>query len=113
MPFKLGPDESRRQLLEAEVERITRLLPSLGVQKAVLFGSAAHGDVTETSDLDLILVKETSKRFLDRIDEALLALRPRVALDLVVYTPGEFRELLETRPAVREAVNEGRVLYEA
>jgi len=78
------------------------LFPRMGVKKAILFGSAARGDVFEHSDLDLILVKETSKRFVDRIEEALLALEPAVALDVLVYTPAEFEEMLGTSPQGRQ-----------
>ncbi|HCW50590.1 MAG TPA: nucleotidyltransferase domain-containing protein [Clostridiales bacterium] len=113
MPFKLGPDEERRRLLEREVRRMTALFPRMGVKKAILFGSLARGDVIETSDIDLILVMETPRRFLDRLDEAFRVLRPKTGLDVLVYTPDEFEELLETRPFVQKAVREGKVIYEA
>lgn len=113
MPFKIGPDPERRQRLETELARMKDLFPQLGVRKAILFGSLARGDVTETSDLDLILIKETSKRFTDRLEEALLVLDPRVGLDVLVYTPEEFATLLETRAFVQQAVAEGKVVYEA
>ncbi len=113
MPYKIGPDKERRVRLERELERMTALFPSLGVKKAILFGSLARGDVAEASDIDLILIKETTKRFSDRLEEALLALDPRVGLDILVYTPAEFEALLESRPFIQDAVREGRVIYEA
>lgn len=113
MPFKSGSDQERRLRLERELERMVGLFPRLGVKKAILFGSLARGEVTEASDIDLILIKDTSKRFTDRLEEALLALDPHVGLDVLVYTPDEFAELLETRAFVETAVREGRVLYEA
>ncbi len=113
MPFRIGPDSERVQELEAELSRMVALFPRLAVQKAILFGSLARGDVTRSSDIDLILVKETPKRFVDRIEEVLCELRPTVGLDVLVYTPQEFAELSQTRPFVRQAVREGRVLYEA
>jgi len=113
VPFKIGPDPERLERLNREIERMTSLFPTIGVEKAILFGSVARGDVIESSDIDLILVKETDKRFIDRIEEALLALDPSVGLDVLVYTPAEFEEMLETSPFVQRAVREGRVLYEA
>lgn len=113
MPFEIGPDQDRLDRLNREIERMTALFPALGVKKALLFGSAARGDVVGGSDIDLILVKETSKRFIDRIEEALVALDPTVDLDVLVYTPSEFEEMLKTSPLVQQAVREGRVLYEA
>lgn len=41
----------------------------MGVRKAILFGSAARGEVLEGSDIDLILVRDTAERYLDRVDE--------------------------------------------
>ena len=113
MPFKIGPDRERQQRLEKELERMVALFPRMGVKKDILFGSLARGDVAEASDIDLILVRDTPKRFVDRLEEALVDLDPHVGLDVLVYTPSEFTELLETRPFVQEAVREGRVIYEA
>ncbi len=92
---------------------MTALLPQMGVKKAILYGSLARGDVVETSDIDLMLIKETTKKLSDRLEEALLFLDPRVGLDVLVYTPAEFEALLEERPFVQDAVREGRVIYEA
>ncbi|HCW51709.1 MAG TPA: hypothetical protein DGR79_06550 [Clostridiales bacterium] len=113
MPFKHGVDEEWKQRLEGEIERMKSIFPTMGIQKALLFGSAARGDVTESSDIDLILIKDTEARFLDRLEEALAALEPRVDLDVLVYTPEEFEELVRTRPFFERALKEGRVLYEA
>ncbi|MBE3519241.1 MAG: nucleotidyltransferase domain-containing protein [Firmicutes bacterium] len=113
MPFRIGPDEERRARLELELQRMTALFPQMGVKKAILFGSLARGDVTESSDINLILIKDTTKKLSDRLEEALLTLDPRVSLDVLVYTPEEFEDLLETTPLLQDAVREGRVIYEA
>ena len=39
-------------------------------------------------------------------------IEPRVGLDLLAYTPQEFDAIRE-RPFMRQALQEGRVLYEA
>lgn len=113
VPFKIGPDEQRRKHLERELERMTALFPVMGVKKAILFGSLARGDVTESSDIDLVIIKDSCKGFLDRVEEALVILDPRVALDVLVYTPKEFQELVENTPFFQRVVREGRVVYEA
>ncbi len=53
-------------------------------------------------------------RFLDRLAVVDEALRERdVPLDVLVYTSEEFAELSRSRPFLRRALREGRVLYEA
>ena len=103
----------RQRHLEQELERMVSRLRTHGVQQVILFGSLARSDVRLSSDLDLIVVMDTEKRFLDRLDEIYRLLDPRVAVDLLVYTPEEFARMRETSPLVRRAVAEGKVLYAA
>jgi len=105
--------QARQRRLEQELERMVSRLRTHGVQRVILFGSLARGDVRLGSDLDLIVVMNTDKRFLDRLDEVYRLLDPRVAVDLLVYTPEEFATLRETSSLVRRAVAEGKVLYAA
>ena len=79
---------------------------------SVLFGSAAWGEPGLASDLDLLVVWDTPLDFLARTVALYRRLQPQVAVDLLVYTPGEMEGMMR-RPFVRKAVEEGRVLYEA
>jgi len=97
--------------LEGELERIlNRLKNDTSVRKVLLFGSLARGDARDHSDIDLIVVKDTQMRFLDRLDE--FYDDAREAMDILVYTPQEFEEMKE-RPFVKRALREGKMLYEA
>ena len=97
--------------LEAELERILmRLKNDPRVRKVLLFGSLSRGDARDHSDIDLIVVKDTQMRFLDRLDE--FYDDAREAMDILVYTPQEFEEMKE-RPFVKRALREGKMLYEA
>lgn len=97
--------------LKAELDRIlNRLKKDPSVRLVLLFGSLARGDARDHSDIDLIIVKETEKRFLDRLDE--FYDDAREAMDVLVYTPQEFEEMKE-RPFVKWALKEGKILYEA
>jgi predicted nucleotidyltransferase len=104
----------RRALLAAELERfVTVLIAQYRPQKILLFGSAAGGQTTVWSDLDLVIIKDTGKRFLDRIKEVMQLLQPRVGVDILVYTPEEFARLSQARHFVRdEIIGKGKVLYE-
>lgn len=105
---------SRRQLLERELGRwLPMLIAHERPDKIILFGSYGAGVVDEWSDLDLVLVKETSASFLDRTRQVLDLLQPRVGLDVLVYTPQEFERLSRERAFVRrEIVDKGKVLYQ-
>jgi predicted nucleotidyltransferase len=105
---------TRRVLLEAELARIVQVLrEQYAPQRILLFGSLASGQVGEWSDIDLVIVKETDRRFLDRIREVMQLLQPQVGMDILVYTPQEFAQLSRERPFVRqEILQQGSVLYE-
>ncbi len=89
---------------------LARLRSDASVRKVILFGSMARGDTHEWSDIDLIIVKDTDKKFLDRLDEFYTG--PSEPKDILVYTPEEF-EYMKERPFVKNALKEGKVLYEA
>ena len=60
-----------------------------------------------------MIIKETERKFLDRTREVLQLLRPQVGVDILVYTPDEFDQLVQQRAFVRdEIVGKGKVLYE-
>lgn len=101
--------------LEAELARILPLLiREYGAEKVIVFGSLATGEVGEWSDIDLVVIKETDKRFMDRIDDVARITRPQLAADVVVYTPAEFERMCEGRRFFREEiVARGRVVYDA
>jgi len=89
------------------------ILRARGVQRVILFGSLAREGATWPGDIDLIVVLETERRFLDRLDEMYRLLDCPVALDLLVYTPEEFEQMRQTNPLIRRVEREGRVLYAA
>lgn len=104
----------RRALLESELARYIRILhEEYAPQRVLLFGSMVSGEVEEWSDIDLVIIKETEQKFLDRTREVMALLQPRVGVDILVYTPQEFEQLQRERAFVREEiVTKGKVLYE-
>lgn len=107
--------EERRQILNQELERIVDLIiREYAPKKIILFGSLATGNIHEWSDIDLVIIKETKKRFLDRIEEVLLMAYPNVGMNVVVYTPQEAKAMLEAKRYffVEEILKKGKVLYE-
>jgi HEPN domain-containing protein/predicted nucleotidyltransferase len=98
----------------ADLETIVeRLVTGYDPDRIILFGSRATGTSREGSDFDLLILKETRQRPIDRrIEvEGLLSDR-RIPLDVVVYTPQELRNLYAAGSPFAEMVMEsGRVLY--
>lgn len=60
----------------------------------ILFGSRARGDHHEGSDVDLVLIKKTNRRFTDRIGEVLRLYTGKEPLEPLIYTPQEWKEML-------------------
>ncbi len=61
----------------------------------------------------MVVVQETDLPFIQRTRKLLEEFEPEVALDVLVYTPEEFAELVETRDFFRnEILAKGKVLYE-
>ena len=83
-------------------------------EKLILFGSAAQGELHEWSDLDLVVIKRTDKPLLERIEEVLRLVRPKVGLDVLVYTPAELDSLVDERRVfvLDEIIYKGAVAYE-
>jgi uncharacterized protein len=104
----------RSTLIEAELQRyLTLLVEYYRPQKILLFGSVAVERPHEWSDLDLVIIKDTEKRFLDRTKEVMQLLQPRMGVDILIYTPEEFARLSQERAFVRnEIIGKGKVLYE-
>src|SRR2546428_7690825 len=90
--------EERGLRLERELHRMTEaLIREYEPEKLILFGSAAQGELHEWSDLDLVVIKRTDKPLLERIEEALRLVRPKVGLDVLVYTPDETEDPVDER----------------
>ena len=113
MPVRIGFTKYRLQSLEKELDRISQMLPQLGVQQAVLIGDLATGQVGPESSLGLIMVLDIPGNFTRRMDFFTSHLAPTLATDFLVYTPEEFRALKDTSPFLRKALQGGRVVYES
>ena len=107
--------EQRALHLEKELNRMTEILiREYAPEKLILFGSVAQGDIHEWSDLDLVVIKRTEKPLLERIEEVLRLVRPKVGLDVLVYTPEELESLVDERRVfvLDEIIYKGAVAYE-
>jgi uncharacterized protein len=108
-------NKHRLQQLEETLERILSALKlHYHPEQVIVFGSLASGQITETSDLDLLIVKETDKGFFERIKEVVKLCDYDIGVDFLVYTPEELTEAAKINPFVRdEILSKGKVVYRA
>lgn len=82
-------------------------------EKVILFGSASRGTDRRGSDLDLLIIKRTKKKPMDRVREVIQALPHRIDTDVIVLTPSELAARWRERNyLLREILQDGTVLYE-
>jgi predicted nucleotidyltransferase len=95
-------------------EIVRRVVTNLHPEKIILFGPYGYGKPTNDSDVDLLVIMETSGRPADRYLAVSRLLRPRpFPLDILVKTPTEIAQALEKKDFfIREIVTRGQVLYE-
>lgn len=105
----------RQQKLQAELDRfMPTLINQFKALKIVIFGSFAGNEVSEWSDLDIVVVRDTTLRFLDRSAELIRVLQPQVGVDFLVYTPDEWDSMIKENLFVRKEISEkGKELYAA
>lgn len=112
----LGDKTQRRkiELLTAIEEMIPKIIEKYSPEKIILFGSLASDQVNENSDIDLIIIKKTNKRPLDRQKELLKLVEPRIAVDFFIYTPAEFAKCEKEKRVffITEIKEKGKTLYE-
>jgi predicted nucleotidyltransferase len=106
---------ARAERLERLREELRAILPRLvdaDTEKVILFGSTARGDVGSTSDLDLLVVRRDARAPAARLDDLYRRIGPRIAVDLLVYTPEELEAARHGSSFLRSALRDGEVLYD-
>ncbi len=102
--------------VDQEIQEIVRqLVTNYPPEKIILFGSHARDVPEEDSDIDLLIIKETSDRFLDRwamVRRILSDPNRTVGLDVIVLTPQEMAQRLKVGDQfIAEILEKGKVLY--
>ncbi|MCL5997517.1 MAG: nucleotidyltransferase domain-containing protein [Chloroflexi bacterium] len=103
------------QVSRGEIQRVVdEIVRHVHPQRVVLFGSYAYGTPTPDSDVDMLVLMETS---LSNVEQA-VEIRRRVDIpfptDLLVRTPKQLAERLGMGDLLfKEVMSKGVVLYEA
>ena len=95
-------------------EIVRRIVDAIQPEKIILFGSAARGEMTRHSDVDLLVVKEG----VDPLDGMGWIYRNlygvRAAVDAIVVSPGALERYKDSHCLVyKPALAEGRLIYDA
>lgn len=101
-------------MLNQEIQKIVQqLIQRYQPEKIILFGSAASGKTSRWSDIDLVAIKKTNKRFYERIAEASALIPHSVPVDILIYTPEEFTQMATENYFIKnEVIRKGKVVYE-
>jgi len=96
-------------------EIVDRILKGYKPKKVILFGSYAYGEPTDDSDIDLLIIKNTDKRPIDRWVEVKRLLRDisrTVPIAPLVYTEKEIEQRIAIKDFfIQEILEKGDVLY--
>jgi uncharacterized protein len=109
--------QKEKQNMKAVISQlIDRLKEQYQPEKIILFGSYAYGNPDEESDIDLLIIKDTSERPIDRritVRKLISDIRNKIPFSSLVLTPEEIsHQLTIGDDFYKEIINKGLVLYE-
>jgi len=98
-------------------EIVSKLVKDYNPEKIILYGSYAAGNYNDDSDIDLLIIKETEDRFIDRwvaVRKILTDRNRKIPLEPLVLTPYEISSRLERGDQfIAEILDKGKLLYAA
>ncbi|TSC78332.1 MAG: DNA polymerase subunit beta [Parcubacteria group bacterium Gr01-1014_33] len=104
-----------RIIVEQKIREVAdKIVAEFQPEKIILFGSWAWGKPHEDSDVDLLVVKDSTRPRIER-ERELYALLPRrdIAMDVLVYTRRELEDKInrDRNLFLEDIVHNGTVLY--
>lgn len=107
-----GPAKELTDELLQEIVR--RIVAAVHPEKIILFGSAARGEMSSNSDVDLLVIKpgEHRRRTAGEIERCLFG--TGLPTDVIVVTPDDVERYKDTIGLIfRPALREGKTIYAA
>jgi predicted nucleotidyltransferase len=104
--------------IETLIRRLVqKIVAEYSPSKVILFGSHCTGTAGADSDVDLLIIKKTSDRFLDRwtaVLRILTGMHRGVPVEPLVLTPEEVQKRLAAGDQfITEILEKGKLLYAA
>lgn len=106
---------ARKEIINEYARNLSR---KIKIEKVILFGSAARGKLKKDSDLDIIILSDDLKAmdFLKRLEmlshvQGMSENTASVPMDILGYTPAEFRQISRDSVVLAEAKKNGKVIW--
>ena len=99
--------------IQARIRRLVhRVIEAYQAHEVWLFGSFAYGDWHELSDVDLMIVADDDRRFIDRPLTAFEVNDTGMEIQPLVYTPAEYEDMRARQwPFLMQILEDGVKLY--
>lgn len=106
---------TRTKITPEGIQEIVRqIVERFEPQKIILFGSYAYGKPTEDSDVDLLVIMETSGNPLHTSAQIATEVDHPFPMDILVWNPAKWEASVERKASfATEVATKGVVLYEA
>jgi len=93
-PVNVPTEDKRDRIPQEAIDQVVeQIVEKFKPQKIILFGSYARGNPHPTSDVDMLVVMDTSLKDVEQSIQICQQIEYRFGLDLIVHTP----EYLEAR----------------
>lgn len=109
--MNINAKATREKELTEELNRIIKQLININVQKVILFGSLATGNITMGSDIDCIALFDDNNTFKNRMKATYQHIDSREGIDILAYNFAEFNRLKDT-PFFKHIQEHSKVVYE-
>lgn len=110
----MKPYEKIKNILD---DMVRKIVEGYQPEKIILFGSYAYGDPDEDSDIDLLIIKETSEDMHTRmvfVFRLVDSPQQRIPFSPIILTPKELSRRLEMGDQFfMEIMEKGQLLYES
>jgi len=108
---------SNKKQIDSIVEQVVeRLIKTYDPERIFLYGSYAYGKPHKGSDIDLLIVKSTNERPIDRrvvVRKLVSDLRKKTPFSPLVVTPEELSHQISIGDDfLKEITTKGKILYE-
>jgi len=91
---------------------IKKIIKVYNPVKIYVFGSAAKSQQDEYSDVDIAVIAGSDLGFIKRLRKSVDLLPKLSGVDLLIYTPDEFNEMVSKNNQFAQEILKGKVVYE-